>query len=322
MYPPSPSGFPTVLLGQKARGRWYKVVDLNECFLLSPETSGLLNRVRDWAEKNSVPPYNTKRHIGLLRNLVVREAKNGRDRMLILVTAPGEIPKESFLEAVAPYPATTVLHGVNAKLSDTAISDSLETWTGSGFIVETLRFPGREVKFRISPQSFFQTNTRATEVLYGIVRSWIEDARPETLLDLYCGGGGIGISVGDLVGKVIGIESNPKSIEDAKENAALNGLGNMEFFSGQVEKSLSGPLSRADAAIVDPPRSGLHPKAVEALMNYPVRTLVYVSCNPDSLARDLGLLKEEYEVKAAEVVDLFPHTEHVETAVLLKLRTD
>ena len=318
VYPPLPGG-PTVKLGLKPKGRWYEILDLADCRLLSPETPGLLAAVRSWAQGNALPPFNSHRHSGLLRHLVVREAKNAPERMVILVTSPGAIPKESFLEAVlSAYPATTLLWGKNGKISDTAVSDSLEVLSGPGFITESLRLPGVELKFRISPHSFFQTNTRGAEVLYGLLRSWLKEAAASKVLDLYCGGGGIALSVAGVCREVAGVELNASAIEDARANAALNLIENVKFYSGAVETLLPSLLDMSpDVAVADPPRAGLHSKVLEALRELGPANLFYVSCNPESLERDLAVLKDRYGVRRSAVVDLFPHTEHVETLVWL-----
>ena len=319
VYPPVAGG-PTVQLGLKPKGRWYEILDLQECYLMSPQTAPLLKAVRSWAEKNQVAPYNNHKQKGLLRFMVLREAKNGDDRMVQLVTADGELPEASFVEAVlSAYPATTILRGINGKISDTAVSERLKALTGPGEIIETLRLPGRELKFRISPLSFFQTNTRAAEVLYGAVRSWVKELKAPAVLDLYCGGGGIALSLADVCAKVVGVESNPSAVADASDNATRNGIANAEFYSGPVEVLLPSLIALApQAAVVDPPRVGLHPKVAGVLAVSGPKALIYVSCNPDSLARDLKVLCGPYQVERVEVFDLFPHTEHVETAVLLR----
>ncbi|MDE1976625.1 MAG: 23S rRNA (uracil(1939)-C(5))-methyltransferase RlmD [Elusimicrobia bacterium] len=322
VYPPIPDG-PPLYLGLKPKGQWRRVLDLEECRLLSPETPALLAAVRRWAAENRLPPYNSVRHAGFLRHLVVREAKNGGERMVHLITAPEDFPAESFAAAVkAAYPASTILRGVNAKVSDTASPDSVELLCGSGRITEILRLKGRELRFRISPASFFQTNTRGAEVLYGIARRWAEEAAPKKILDLYCGGGGFALSLADLCEKVAGVESNAAAIGDAKRNAADNGVANAEFYAGATETLLPALLDmKPSAAVADPPRAGLHAKAAAALRDWGPPLLIYVSCNPDALGRDLAALAPAYRAERAEMVDLFPHTEHVETIVLLR-RTD
>lgn len=319
VYPPVAGG-PGLKLGLKAKGKWYQVMDLSECFLLSPETPALLAAVRRWASRERLEPYNGKRHRGFLRHLIVREGKNTGDRLVLLVTAPGELPKASFIKEVrAAYPATTILWGTNAKVSDTALAEAVEILDGPGFIREELRFGGEKALFQISPYSFFQTNTGGAQVLYGIVRGWLSRREPRLLLDLYCGGGGIGISCASACGGVVGVETTPSAVEDAKTNASLNGLGRVQFYGGAVEALLPSLLAmKPDAAVVDPPRSGLHAKAVEALLALGPEALAYVSCNPEALARDLKALSPGYRAARAEVVDLFPHTEHVETAVWLE----
>lgn len=319
VYPPVEGG-PALKLGQKARGRWFHVLDLQECYLLSPETPALLAAVRAWAAAEGRLPYNAKRHAGFLRHLVVREAKNTGERLVCLVTSPGEAPGEPFVRAVmGAYPATTIVWGENGKVSDTAVPDSSRVLLGQGSIVEALRLGGMERRFRISPLSFFQTNTRGAETLYGVVRRWLSSEPPKKVLDLYCGAGAIGLCLSDLCEQLIGAELNPSAVADARANAALNGVANASFYEGRVETLLPSLLAMdPDAVVVDPPRAGLHSKAVEALLSLGCDRLVYVSCNPESLARDLKLLEPGYSAEAVEVVDLFPHTEHVETAVLLR----
>ena len=317
IYPPIPGGW--LKLGLKPKGRWYEILDLAECHLPSPEAAPLLAAVRAWAEREKVPPYNSHKKEGQLRHLVLREAKNRAERMVILVTTTGEIPKASFVDAVlSVYPATTILVGRNVKVSDTAVSDSLEVLTGPGFITETLRFPEDSVDYRISPQSFFQTNTLGTEVLYGLLREGVRELKAKSALDLYCGGGGIALSLAGACEKVIGVESNPSAVADAKANAERNGFKNCDFYGGSVEFLLPSLLDmKPEAAVVDPPRAGLHAHAAQALVADAPPVLFYVSCNPEALARDLKALSSRYRVDRLVAVDLFPHTEHVETVVRL-----
>ena len=318
VYPPVPGG-PTVKLGLKPKGRWHQILDLQECFLLSPETPRLLAAVRNWAQDNKLSPYNGHKKQGFLRHLVVREAKNTGERMVVLVTNSGEMPKDSFLAAVqSVYPATTVVWGIHEAVSDVAISERLSVLSGSGHITEVLRFKDRELKFRISPHSFFQTNTRAANELYGVLRDWAREKDPEAILDLYCGGGGIALSLAGLCRKMVGVESCASSVEDARENARENGLANAEFYAGATEILLPALLAMGpQVAVSDPPRAGMHAAARAALAAAGPRTLICVSCNPESLARELEGLSPAYRVEGLEVFDLFPHTEHVETAVLL-----
>lgn len=306
-------------LGMKPKGRWYHILDLQECHLPSPEAAPLLAAVRAWAEAEKVPPYNSHKKEGELRHLVIREAKNTKERMVVLVTSTGNVPKESFVQAVlSVYPATTILVGRNAKISDTAVSDSFDVLTGPGHVTESLNFDDASVSYRISPLSFFQTNTKGTEVLYGILRSWTRELKAKLMLDLYCGGGGIALSLAGAAGRVIGVESNPAAVADAKANAALNHLANCEFYGSTVEFILPSLLDmKPEAAVVDPPRAGLHASAAKALVDMAPPILFYVSCNPEALARDLMALGARYSVDRLSCVDLFPHTDHVETVAWL-----
>jgi 23S rRNA (uracil1939-C5)-methyltransferase len=306
-------------LGMKPKGRWYHILDLQECFLPSPEAAPLLAAVRSWAEREKVPPYNSHKKNGELRHLVIREAKNRAERMVVLVTSTGDVPRDSFVQAVkSVYPATTIMVGRNAKVSDTAVSDSFEILTGSGSITESLNFDDGSVDYRISPLSFFQTNTKGTEVLYGILRKWTRELKAKLILDLYCGGGGIALSLAGAAGRVVGVESNPAAVADAKANAELNHLANCEFYGSTVEFILPSLLDmKPEAAVVDPPRAGLHASAAKALVDMAPPILFYVSCNPEALARDLMALGARYTVDRLVCVDLFPHTEHVETVAWL-----
>lgn len=339
VYPPVEGRW--LKLGMKPKGRWYEILDLQECHLPSPEAAKLLAAVRAWAEREKVTPYNSHKKEGVLRHLVIREAKNRPERMVLLVTTNGQIPKPSFIEAVqGVYPATTILLGSNAKASDTAISDSIEVLTGTGYITETLYFPDGAVDYRISPQSFFQTNSKGTEALYGLLRAWTRElpggpsltARggdisspygsvTGTVLDLYCGGGGIALSLAGAARKVVGVELNAAAVADAKANAERNGFKNCEFYCAAVEMLLPSLLDlRPDAVVVDPPRAGLHVKASATLLEMAPPVIFYVSCNPESLGRDLAILAPKYAVERLVVVDLFPHTDHVETVVRLVRR--
>lgn len=319
VYPPVEDG-PWLKLGMKPKGRWYEILDLQECHLPSIEAVGLLKSVREWAAREKVPPYNSHKKNGVLRNLVIREAKNTPERMVVLVCNDGDVPKDSFVKAVlSVYPATTILIGRHVSVSDTAQTESIECVYGPGHIKESLQFPDGAVQYRISPSSFFQTNTKGTEVLYGVVRDWARELGGGLALDLYCGGGGIALALAGACRKVVGVEVVEAAVRDAEANAALNGIENCDFYHAKTEFLLPALLDMGpDFAVVDPPRAGLHKTAVQALLKDTPSSLIYVSCNPEALARDLKPLLEKYAVERLQAVDLFPHTEHVETVALLK----
>jgi len=188
--------------------------------------------------------------------------------------------------------------------------------------------------FDIHPKSFYQTNSRQAERLYGVVREWVDASGKETLLDLYCGIGSIGLFVADLVGSVVGIESIPEAVERAVENSRLNNIGNARFYTGDVRELLSTAggeilgaegasmpvIPKPDIVVLDPPRAGLHPKVLEALLGLAPRQIIYVSCKPSTQARDLAVLLEQYQIERIQPVDMFPQTFHMENIVDLRLR--
>lgn len=215
---------------------------------------------------------------------------------------------------------TTLLYTINGKVNDTLYDLPVVTCFGPGFIQETLE----DFRFNISPKSFFQTNTAQAERLYRVTRDFAGLSGSETLYDLYCGTGSIGIFCSGGAKKVIGIETVADAVKDAEANAALNGLTHCEFFAGDVSEVCTDDFfaqhGRPDVIITDPPRAGMHAKLIETLLRIRAPRVVYVSCNPATQARDLALLHEAYDVKALQPVDMFPHTHHIENVALLELR--
>lgn len=312
------------LLGLRQKGKFDRIVDLSECRLQSPEVGPLLAAVRAWAIQEKLPTYHLKSHRGFLRYLVVREGKNTGQRMVCLVTSEGEIPRDSFLEALrsSGVRVDTVVWSVNAGLSDVAWGEERAVLLGPGFIEDKLG----DLTFRISPRTFFQTNTRGAERLYQIIKEGLPTSGG-TLFDLYCGSGSIGLFCADRVERVIGIELNPHAVADARSNAEAFGVSQAEFHamdastfakSAEFLERWKTPGARA---VLDPPRPGLQPEVRKLLLDHPIQEWIYVSCNPEALARDLVLLSPAYLIDRVQVVDLFPHTPHVETVVYLKKRS-
>lgn len=311
------------LLGLRQKGKFDRIVDLSECRLLSPEAGALLAAVRGWAAAEKLPTYHLKSHKGLLRYVVVREGKNTGERMVALVTAEGEIPGASFLAALdaAGVRVDTAVWMVNAGLSDVAYGEARALWRGKGTIDDRLG----DKTFRVSPRSFFQSNTRGAEKLYGLVGEFLGEGA-DTLFDVYCGGGAIGLFLADRAKRVVGIESNPAAVDDARENAVVQGARHAVFHALDAATFAKDPAWVAQwtapgaVAVMDPPRPGLQPDVRRLLLEHPVRRWVYVSCNPEALARDLSDLQPLYAVKTVQPVDMFPHTPHVETVVRLDLK--
>lgn len=313
-----------VKLGLRKKGSFDWVVDVSECRLLSPETGVLLQAVRQWAEKEKLPTYHLKSHRGFLRYLVVREGKNTGERLVHLITAQGELPRETFLEALAGsgVRVTTALWSVHGGVSDVARGETTTLLTGEGFITEHLF--GQP--YRISPTTFFQTNTRGAEVLYGHIPRLLGGV-PGALVDLYCGCGSIGLSLAGQVQRVWGVDVHGPSIEDAQTNARLQGVSHARFDAVNADNLfherafLEEWLKPGMRAVLDPPRPGLSKDVRRGLLDHPIQRWVYVSCNPNALAQDLAALTSLYRVVEAVPVDLFPHTPHVECALALERRS-
>ncbi len=323
MHEDGPRGLPSIpALGFHVPGSFDKVIDIETCHLQIPLNNEIRNAIRDYALKHEISFYDIRQHTGLLRNLMTRLCTTG-DNMVNLVF--GEYDKEvvegimEFIKNQFPQ-ITSLYYTINKKMNDSLHDQQPILYHGNGYVVEQLGI----LKFKIGPKSFFQTNTKQAEVLYGIAKQFAELKGHETLYDLYCGTGSIGIFLSDQVEKVIGVELIEEAIEDAKENAALNGILNTRFFVGDAALVCTDEFflehGRPDVIITDPPRVGMHEKLVKQILFMEAPIVVYVSCNPSTQARDLQLLSEKYEVTAIQTVDMFPHTHHIENVVQLKFR--
>jgi 23S rRNA (uracil1939-C5)-methyltransferase len=310
------------LLGLRQKGKFDRIVDLTECRLLSPETGRLLAAVRAWAVRENVPTYHLRSHRGFLRYLVVREGKNTGQRMVCLVTAEGALPNESFVAALqdSGVRVDTAVWSVNAGLSDVAWGEERAVLFGSGHIEDKLG----DFSFQISPRTFFQTNTRGAERLYQIIKDGLPDSC-RVLFDVYCGSGSIGLFCADRVKKLVGIEVNESAVSDARANALSFGINHAGFHVLDASVFAKSPefleawKSPGAVAVMDPPRPGLSADVQKLLLGHPIESWVYVSCNPEALARDLAVLCPTYRVQSVQPVDLFPHTPHVETVVHLNV---
>ena len=317
----------TFVLGLHVRGFFDKVFNLDKCFLESPQSVEILKEVRDWGLRSGLPPYSTKDHQGFWRFLVVREGKRTNQTLVHLLTAPrpdGDAIADSLAgHLCARFPGiTTFVHSTTGKKAQVAVGDMSRTVTGEGYIEEELG----GLRFRISAHSFFQTNPLSAEMLYEKVREFAEFRGNETVWDLYCGTGSIALFVARNVGRVLGFEVVQEAVQDAYENSALNGIENSSFRAGDLKdviKEASGDprgCGLPDVVITDPPRAGMHPHVIEALLGLKPKRIVIVSCNPATLARDLGLLMGAYRVEEVQPFDLFPHTPHIECVVKLESR--
>ncbi|MFT4061489.1 MAG: 23S rRNA (uracil(1939)-C(5))-methyltransferase RlmD [Edaphocola sp.] len=311
----------TPALGFHAPGMFDKVVDIGTCHLQPEPTNKIKNLLRKTAQEHDLPFYNHRTHEGWLRNVIVRVATTGEVMVNLIVQHDRPELKMLLDLLLQEAPEITSLHyTINGKLNDTIYDLEVKTYFGKGYIEEFLE----DFRFKISPKSFFQTNTKQAEKLYQITREFAGLTGNEVVYDLYCGTGSIGIFLSKGAKKIIGIEAVPDAIEDAKLNAAWNGLEHCHFFAGDVSHIATDDFfarhGRPDVIITDPPRAGMHEKLVQQLLKMRAPRVVYVSCNPATQARDLQLLDAAYEVKKLQPVDMFPHTHHIENVALLELR--
>ena len=305
-----------------------KVIDIEECFLMDDVNNQIRNTIRSFALDNNFSFYDIRAHIGWLRNIIIRLCSTGELMVNICLNYDAEEDrKKLFDHLLKTVPViTTLLYTINPKWNDSIYDLTPQVYFGKGYAIEKLSTGpgGKEYTFKISPKSFFQTNTGQAEKLYNITRQFAALSGNEIVYDLYCGTGSIGIFVSGQAKKIIGVEVIEEAIIDAKENAALNDIGHAEFFAGDVIRVCNDEFfsvhGRPDVIITDPPRAGMHEKLVNKLLEIAAPSIVYVSCNTATQARDIGLLSEKYNVEKIQPVDMFPHTHHIECVVLLKLK--
>jgi len=312
---------PAFALGLHVPGRFDKILHIDECMLQSQESNAILSATRSYFLANGGKAFSTRNQSGELRNLVIREAKATGERMVFLVTGPGNSAVMDGYASVLRDPAlgvTTFVHGVTSRLSSVALADSERVFFGDGHITERL---GGNV-FRISPSSFFQTNTAQAERLYGLASDFAGSRPDDVLWDLYCGTGTISLFLARSAGEVLGVELNGQAVSDARQNAAANGIDNANFIVADISAFLKERKSHntaPDVVILDPPRAGLHPDAARMLGEILPPKIVYVSCNPATCARDCSFLAGRgYNVVEIAPVDMFPQTYHIECVVLLE----
>jgi len=299
-----------------------KVIDIGECHLQAEPSDRIRNTVRDFALTQGYPFYDIRQHTGWLRNLVVRVCTSGEVMVNLVLGYEDKVegPKlmDHLLERVPEI--STLVYTLNPKWNDSIHDLEPVTYSGKGYILENLG----DFRFKIGPKSFFQTNTRQAERLYSVVRDFAALGGTETVYDLYCGTGSIGIFLSGGAARVVGVEVIAEAVRDAEENARLNGIGHTRWFTGDVtlvcDDAFFEREGRPDVIITDPPRAGMHEKLVRKLLDIGAPRVVYVSCNVATQARDLQLLDERYRVTRVQPLDLFPHTHHIENVVALELR--
>src|SRR4051794_13054368 len=310
-------------LGLHRAGRWDEVLDIRHCHLTTDLGNGIRNTMREWAREERLTAYDQGTGEGYLRHLVVREGRNTGQALVQLVTHVRErFDRERLIEVLTAYPEVRSIHwAVNDTPAEVTNLPSVLLW-GDEAIEEEIG----GLRFRVRPNAFLQTNTGMAERLYGLARAEAALGGGETIYDLYCGIGTIGLSMARDAMTVWGVDISEESVACAIENAELNGIGNAAFFAGNVGQVLAELRERAgepDVVVVDPPRAGLAGKALKRLGELAAPRVVYVSCNPTTLAGDAKRLAEESGSRLVRTtpVDMFPHTPHVESVSLLELNT-
>ena len=306
------------------RAGTHSVVENSRCLILPEETDKVKDAVIDYVNQFRITAYDEENHKGLLRHIYVRRGAVSGQILVCLVVNGRKLPHiPELLERLKKIPGfTTLVLSVNTRPGNAILGDEFITLYGPGYIEDTLC----GLNFRLSPRSFYQVNHHQAQRLYETAISQAGITKEDTVLDLYCGVGTITLAMASAAGKVIGVEVIPQAVEDARDNAKRNGIENAEFFcgdAGQAALELEAKGIRADVAVVDPPRKGLNADTIEALHRMAPRRIVYVSCDPATLARDVALLKERgYQLQSATAADLFPRCAHVETIVLLSKLPD
>lgn len=306
-------------LGMHKKNSFYDIVTLDDCRIVDPDFNVLLQAILKYFKEKGETYFHKIRHEGFLRHLVMRRSVKTGDILINLVTTTqSQLDESEFVNMILAQKidgkVVGILHTLNDNLADVVQSDETKTLYGQDYFYEYLY----NMRFKISPFSFFQTNTLGAEVLYDQVREYVGETKDKLVYDLYTGTGTIAQMLAPVASKVVGVEIVEEAVEAAKKNAVDNHLDNCEFIAGDVLKVVDNLTRKPDILVLDPPRDGIHPKALRKIINFNVDEMVYVSCKPTSLMRDLLVFREAgYEVKRCCLVDMFPGTVHVETCVLL-----
>jgi len=311
-------------LGFHIPGFFDKVLDIQECHLQPEPSNTIRNEVREFTVKENMPYFDLNAQEGFLRNIMVRNTTTGEIMVVVVFFKDDKKMRDKLLKHISEkFPQITSLqYIINPKKNDTFSDLPSVTYSGKEYITEQLiKKNGEVLNFRISPQSFFQTNTAQANALYQKVSEYAGLKGNEIVYDLYTGCGTIASFLASEAKSVVGIEYVEQAVTDAKVNAELNKIKNVEFFAGDMQKMLSEEFCRhhgiPNVIVTDPPRIGMHPDVVAAILKMAPEKIVYVSCNPSTQARDIALMKDKYKVTKMQPFDMFPHTSHVENIALL-----
>lgn len=312
--------YPTMnALGFHIPGMFDKVLDIEKCWLQDDISNQIRNFIKDYALKHELPFFDLRSQEGFLRNIIIRNSTTGELMLIVVFYHEDKTEREALLNAIAEkFPQiTSLIYIINGKANDSITDQETIVFKGNDHIYEQME----DLRFKIGPKSFYQTNSEQAYKLYSVVRDFAELHGEELVYDLYTGTGTIANFVAKKAKKVIGIEYVPEAIEDAKINSAVNHIDNTLFFAGDMKDILNRDFitqhGRPDTIITDPPRAGMHQDVIDTILFAAPQRIVYVSCNPATQARDLSLLCEQYKITKVQPVDMFPHTHHVENVVLL-----
>ena len=307
-------------LGFHKPGMWDKVIDIEKCYLQQDPSNDIRNSIRKYSFKNNLPFYDYYNKNGLLRTLMIRTSSTG-DLMVLIQFFENDVKKINGLldYLISEFPdISSINYCINSKDNDTLYDQEVICFSGKSFITETME----DLKFKITPKSFYQTNSKQAYELYKITADFAKLDGSEIVYDLYTGTGTIAQFISKKCYKVIGIESVPEAIEAAKSNAKINKINNTTFIVGDMKIVFNDEFinnhGKADVIITDPPRDGMHKKVIEQILKLLPKKIVYVSCNSATQARDLNLLRSKYRITRSRAVDMFPQTHHVENVVLLE----
>jgi 23S rRNA (uracil-5-)-methyltransferase RumA len=304
-------------LGMHIKGKSFGIVNVHECQIVDKDFRTILDTVVKYFREKELTYYRIMKRQGYLRNLVIRKGRNTGEILINIVTTSQmefDFTELTNMLENLNYNGEVkgILHTINNSFSDVVQADSVKILFGRDYIIEEIL----GLKFKIAPESFFQTNSKGAESLYSIVKNFLGDASSKVVFDLYCGTGTIGQIVAAKAKKVLGVELIEEAVKAANENAKLNGIDNCQFIAGDVAEVIKTIKDKPDIIILDPPRPGVHPTALDYVVKFNAPDIVYVSCNPKTLVTDLQVLKNAgYKVEKIKLMDMFPHTPHVECVV-------
>jgi len=311
-------------LGFHIPGMFDKILDIDKCYLQSEISNNIRNSVREYALDNNIEFHDIREHKGMLRTLIIRNSSEGQLMVILNLYQEDQKAREGLLNHLRnSFPEiSSLMYVINHKPHDSIGDLEVKLFSGQDHIIEVME----ELKFRVGPKSFYQTNTHQAYELYKVAREYADLKGDEVVYDLYTGTGTIANFIAAGASRVVGLEYVPEAIVDAKLNSELNGIKNTSFFAGDMKDLLNEEFiaenGRPDVIITDPPRPGMHEAVVKTILRIKPEKVVYVSCNPATQARDITLMSEDYTVEKVQPVDMFPQTHHVENVVLMRRRAE